>query len=152
MHTSLPQILRLLFASALAMLLTGCAHSGDPLVPPPETDYQRGPEVRRICAVRSISGFQRADDRSLLVTLSPKRRYLIETIGFCPDLDFAFTIGLETFSGCLSRGDRIVIPPVFDPHRRRHLPQPSCRVHRIYEWVQEATPTPAPETREPLKQ
>ncbi len=143
MYTPLRPFIRQLSASAVALLFTACAHNGDSQGPPHETNYQRGPEVRRICGVRSIRGFQRTEDRSLVVTVAPKRRYLVETIGFCQDLDFAFTIGLETFSGCLSWGDRIVIPPLFDPHHRRHQPLPSCRIHRIYEWVPQPTPEPS---------
>lgn len=144
MFTPLRQIIRQLFPGTAAVLLAACAYTGDTQAPQPEANFQRGPEVRRICAVRSISGFQRISNQSLLVTASPKRRYLVETTGFCPELDFAFTIGLETFSGCLTWGDRIVVPPLFDPHRRRHQPLPSCRVHRIYEWVPKPTPEPSP--------
>lgn len=123
--------LRLLLA-AIAML------AGNACVSPPATKQPahrgtRGAEVARVCTIRASSGFQQLAANSVLLTISPKRQYLIDTIGSCPDLDSAFSIGFDTWDRCLSPGDKIIIPPAFSSRPPR-TPTPSCRVRRIYDW------------------
>ncbi len=140
-----------LLALVSIAVISACASSGETRSPGADTAWHKGASVNRICAVSSIRGFQSHADQSLIVSVSSSRRYLIETIGICSDLDFSLRIGLETFTGCLSRGDRILVAPLFEPHRRRHMPLPSCRVNRIYEWLPEVGPQPESTEEQPAE-
>jgi hypothetical protein len=101
-------------------------------------DPRRGEEVKRICFASQIDGFGETTDRAVVVR-EGRDHYLIETFPGCFDLDWAQSIAIDSFSSCLTKGDRIF---AFDSafghnHRGRH--SQSCRVKTIYQWNRDAS-------------
>lgn len=134
--------LRTVLASVSSVvLLWSCASAGDPAedgVAAYADDPRLGAEVDRICFGRQINGFGETTDRTIIVRAGANEHYLIETIGFCRDLDWAQSIALDRFSSCLTRGDSIIpFDSAFGPDRR-DLPAQSCRINAIYDWDEDA--------------
>ena len=63
---------------------------------------------------------------------------MIETFPGCFDLDFAQGLAIDSFSSCLSKGDRIIaFDTPFGNVGHSGIKQ-SCRVKAIYEWDEDA--------------
>lgn len=74
-----------------------------------------------------IRGYSSAGADSLYVEVGAGQRYLVDTLGSCPDLDFSFRVGLHNRGGgpiCSAAGLEIVIP---DPAGTRTCPVSSIR-------------------------
>ncbi len=102
-----------------------------------EPDPRRGEEVRQICFGSSISGFQNATKTSVVLSRGSKD-YLVTTRQRCHDLEYADSLALRSFSGCLSRGDKLI---GFDSPFGRNNTAPSsiaCYVDKIYVWDEDA--------------
>lgn len=101
-------------------------------------DPRLGEEIDRICFGRQINGFGETTDRTIIVRYGVNEHYLIETFGFCRDLDWAQSISLDQFSSCLTRGDSIIpFGSAFGPDRTGPPPQ-ACLIKAIYEWDEDA--------------
>lgn len=96
-------------------------------------DVRRGDAVDRVCFTRQIDGFGETTDRAVIIR-EGRDHYLVETFGGCFDLDWAQSLAFDSFSSCLTKGDRIfAFESAFGPDRKTRHPQ-SCRVKAIYEW------------------
>lgn len=134
-----------LFITGTALLLGACATTDEDTPSTKEAfleelmeDPRVGEEVDRICFTGSIDGFSHATDRSVVVSVSPSRDYVITTFTRCRDLDYAQSIIFDDFGACLTRGDKIyAFDSAFGPSR---LDSPSlgCQVDKIYEWHKDA--------------
>ncbi len=125
----------------LASTLFGCATRDAP--PAPEADMadaRLGPEVDRLCFASGISGFREASDRSIILTRGTKD-YLVTTRTRCRDLDVAMSIAIDSYTACLSRGDKLVgYDSAFGPEPGP--PSFPCYVDRIYKWDEDAKAAP----------
>ncbi|MEM9054861.1 MAG: DUF6491 family protein [Pseudomonadota bacterium] len=100
-------------------------------------DPRRGEEVKRLCFASSIDSFGETTKRAVVVR-EGLDHYLIETFGGCYDLDWAQSLAVKSFSGCLTRGDEILaFDSAFGPDRN-DIRRPSCKVRAIYEWEEDA--------------
>lgn len=129
-------------AALLGLGLAGCASE------PTTSDYlgdaaftaedpRRGEEVDRICFANSIRSFGETSDRTVVVRKAVNDYYLIQTFGGCFDLDQAQSLALDTFSGCLTRGDDILaFDSPFGPDRTGPRTFP-CKIDKIYKWDNE---------------
>ena len=126
---------------SIALVLSACASPGEERedgVAAYADDPRLGEPVDRICFGRQIDGFGETTDRTIIVRAGVNEHYLIETVGFCSDLDWAQSISLDQFSSCLTRGDAIIpYDSAFGPDRSDPRPQ-TCRIRAIYEWDEDA--------------
>lgn len=100
-------------------------------------DARRGEQVDRLCFASQIDGFGETTDRAVVVS-EGLDQYLIETYPGCFDLDWAQSLAVDSFSSCLTRGDKIfAFDNVFGPDRNDGINQ-ACRVKAIYEWNKDA--------------
>ncbi|MEQ8435600.1 MAG: DUF6491 family protein [Oceanicaulis sp.] len=138
----------LLAASATIMLSAGPLHAAGG--EPPEgfdNDPRLGAQVDRICTGRSITGFDEATERSVVVSAGQDRHYLIETAGRCYALEDARSLAFDQFSLCLAAGDRLMPSsrtPSSAPDQRQasrpgQMALGPCQIEAIYEWA----PVPA---------
>lgn len=102
-------------------------------------DPRLGERVDRLCFARNIDGFGQTTDRTIIVNVGVDEHYLIETRGYCHDLDWAQSIRFDAFSSCVTRGDSLIpYDSIFGPDYT-DLPAPSeCRINAIYEWDPDA--------------
>jgi hypothetical protein len=130
-----------LIAIPCALIVFACASPGEEReagVAAYADDPRLGEAVDRVCFGRQINGFGETTDRTIIVRYAVNEHYLIETVGFCPDLDWAQSIALDQFSSCLTRGDSIIpYGSAFGP-RRSGPPPRSCLIKAIYEWDEDA--------------
>jgi len=102
------------------------------------TDSRVGEAVDNICFTRGIDGFSDNDDYSVVLRRGVKDEYLVVT-KFCPDLQFAQSIGLDNRRSCLRRQDDIHVFrtafPQSDIDRRGFT---SCYIDAIYKWDKDA--------------
>ena len=110
-------------------------------------DPRRGEEVRRLCFTSQIDGFGETTKRAVVVR-EGRDRYLIETFPGCFDLDWAQSLVIDSFSGCLSKGDRIFAFDDVFATRRSSGQRLSCRVKTIYEWDRDAKAEDPEETED----
>ncbi len=99
-------------------------------------DIRRGEQVDRVCFASNIDSFGETTRRAVVVR-EGRDRYLIETFGGCFDLDWAQSLAIDSFSTCLSKGDRIFASDSAFGFDRQDLRQ-SCRVKAIYAWDPDA--------------
>lgn len=102
-----------------------------------EGDPRRGEEVKKICFASRIDSFGETTDRAVVVR-EGRDYYLIETFPGCFDLDWAQALAVDSFSSCLSKGDRIFAFDNAFGHQDRAGFNQSCRVKTIYEWDRDA--------------
>lgn len=109
-------------------------------------DVRRGEQVDRVCFTRSIDSFGETTRRAVVIR-EGSDRYLVETFGGCFDLDWAQSLAVDSFSSCLSKGDRIIASDSAFGFDKQDL-QRSCRVKAIYEWDPDAEAADDEETDE----
>jgi hypothetical protein len=130
-----------LIAIPCALALCACASTDEAReegVAAYADDPRLGEQVDRICFGRQINGFGETTDSTIVVRYGVNEHYLVETFGYCRDLDWAQSIALDQFSTCLTRGDSIIpYGSAFGPDRSGPPPQ-SCRIKAIYEWDEDA--------------
>ena len=126
-------------ACAAGLLAAGCA------TPSSETasampDPRQGEEVRNICFQSQIRGWQRLDNRSVIVEVGVRDEYKLELVGTCQPDDAFINIGLISRGGgsCLNPGDRLITDARYGDG--------SCSISRIYKWNKDAGKTPATDT------
>lgn len=100
-------------------------------------DVRRGPEVDRVCFTNQIDGFGETTKRAVVIS-EGLDRYLVETYPGCFDLDWAQSLAVDSFSSCLTRGDKIYAFENFTGPDRNDRFNQSCRVKAIYEWNRDA--------------
>lgn len=132
---------------ALALSLGACASSE---AEPERTinlaeDKRVGEQLDRLCFTSGINGFSWTSSTSVILSRGTKD-FLVTTRSRCRDLRDAQSLAVDSFSGCLSRGDRLI---GFDSAFGRNasdIPPFPCFVDEIYEWDRDAK---APETDKP---
>ena len=100
-------------------------------------DPRRGEQVRNLCFASQIDSFGQTTKRAVVVR-EGRDHFLIETFPGCFDLDFAQGLAIDSFSSCLSKGDRILAFDTPFGNRGHSGIQQSCRVKAIYEWDEDA--------------
>ena len=103
-----------------------------------EDDPRRGAEVDKACFSRSISGFSNTTDRAVVISRGTKD-YLVTTRTRCTDLDDALSLAVDSFSSCLTRGDRLIGKDSVFGYNSTGAPSFPCHVDKIYEWDSKAT-------------
>lgn len=99
-----------------------------------QNDPRVGEEVDSICFTGSIDGFTETTKRSVVVSVSPSRDYLITTFTRCEDLDHAMSMAFNDFGACLRKGDKIIpFTSAFGPSSM-DTPSLGCIVDKMYEW------------------
>lgn len=102
-------------------------------------DPRLGERVNSICFGSQIDGFGETTERTIIVSVGPNRDYLVETFGYCPDLEFAQSVAFDQFSSCLHEGDSIIpFESAFGPNRVSGVPTQECIIRSIYEWDPDA--------------
>ncbi|MEL7113241.1 MAG: DUF6491 family protein [Pseudomonadota bacterium] len=100
-------------------------------------DPRRGEQVDKVCFARQIDSFGLTTKRAVVIREGGDR-YLVETFAGCFDLDWAQSLAIDSFTSCLSKGDRIfAFDTPFGPDRHDRFQQ-SCRVKAIYKWDRDA--------------
>lgn len=104
-------------------------------------DPRRGAVVDKVCFTRQIDSFGETTKRAVVIR-EGRDFYLVETFPGCFDLDWAQSLAFDSFSSCLSKGDRLVAFDNAFAQTDRSIGQPqTCRVKAIYEWDKEAEAT-----------
>lgn len=99
-------------------------------------DVRRGEEVDRVCFASSIDGFGETTRRAVVIREGGDR-YLVETFGGCFDLDWAQSLAIDSFSSCLTKGDRIFASDSAFGFDKSDIRQ-SCTIKAIYDWDPDA--------------
>ncbi len=100
-------------------------------------DVRRGAEVDRVCFTSNIDSFGETTKRAVVIR-EGRDRYLVETFGGCFDLDWAQSLAIDSFSNCLSKGDKIIASDSAFGFDKNDISRQSCRVKAIYEWDPDA--------------
>jgi len=56
-----------------------------------------------------LDGWTVVDDKLLVVRTNFNKEYLLKLAGYCPDLKFAFTIGVTSSTGTVDRFEKVVV-------------------------------------------
>ena len=105
-----------------------------------EGDPRKGEEVNRICFAARIDGFRQSTERAVVVE-EGTRDYLVTTRNRCTDLKRANSLAVNAFSGCLTRGDRLIgLDSAFGYSTTGMAPVP-CFVDRMFKWDEDADDT-----------
>mmetsp|Transcript_33092 Transcript_33092/g.42646 ORF Transcript_33092/g.42646 Transcript_33092/m.42646 type:complete len:166 (-) Transcript_33092:325-822(-) len=100
-------------------------------------DPRRGEQVKNLCFASQIDSFGQTTKRAVVVR-EGRDHFLIETFPGCFDLDYAQGLAIDSFSSCLSKGDRIIaFDSPFGNVGHRGAKQ-SCLIKAIYEWDEDA--------------
>lgn len=102
-----------------------------------EGDPRRGEEVSKLCFAARIDGFTNSTDRAVVLR-EGNREYLVTTRTRCPDLDDAMSLAVDSFSSCLSRGDKLIGAESVFGGNFGGPPSIACFVDKIYEWDRNA--------------
>lgn len=99
-----------------------------------ENDPRIGEEVKSVCSIRSIRGWQHVDnDRDALIVNMPRdKSYKLSLMGFC-DAEWAMTkiaVVSKTGSQCMHRGDKVLTDSDV-------MSSGACTIHKIQEWLPE---------------
>lgn len=129
-------------ASLIALMaLSACATSGSSRsedIAELLTDPRVGEAVDNICFTRGIDGFSDNGEYSVVLRRGVKDEYLVVT-RFCPDLQFAQSIGLDNRRSCLRRQDDIhVFRTVFPQSDIDRTGFTNCYIDSIYKWDKDA--------------
>lgn len=123
---------------AASAVLVACASGPNEQSPTEDfTDDPRlGESIDKICFGRSINGFGKTTDRTIIVRANVGEHYLLETFGYCRDLAWAQTIALDQYSSCLTTADSLIpYGSLFGPSA---IEPQTCRIKTIYKWNPEA--------------
>ncbi len=129
-------------ASLIALMaLSACATNGTSRsdeVAELLTDPRVGEAVDNICFTRGIDGFSDTNKHSVVLRRGVKDEYLVVT-KFCPDLQFAQSIGLDNRQSCLRRQDDIHVFRTAFPQSDIDRPGfTNCYIDSIYKWDKDA--------------
>lgn len=119
----------------VALAISGCGSTGEKKeVVSIENDPRIGQEVKSVCSIRSIRGWQHVDnDRDALIVKMPRdKSYKLSLMGFC-DAEWAMTkiaVVSKTGSQCMHRGDKVLTDSDV-------MASGACTIHKIQEWYPE---------------
>lgn len=100
----------------------------------PDTDPRRGEAVETVCFSGGLSGFYQVGDKAVVLRRVPGNAFLVRT-GHCPNLDAVEGLRIDDPSGCLSRGDRLLVFDTQFPRRGVVSDRPDrCQVLSIHQW------------------
>lgn len=140
---------RLLPLSLCALLLSGCQSAGSGNQPEGIAAYAGDPRLGertdRICFASGIDSFSMNRDRSLVLRRGMDE-FLVEVYGPCPELAYAQTIGIGSVTGCLSRGDRLIVSSSLQGAGGSGIGPDRCVIREIHAWNSRAD---EPEADEP---
>ena len=106
---------RLCGAASAAMILASCAPQAG------TAETARAPESGRDCFFLSqVSGYTYAGKNKIHVSVGPGRTYEFETMGHCPDLNYAETLAFDQNGpGTICRGIDVdlIVPTSIGPRR-----------------------------------
>jgi hypothetical protein len=133
---------RLSLAFAASVLAAGCATPTADTAPA-TPDPRQGEEVRNICFQSQIRGWQRLDNRSVIVEVGVRDEYRLELVGTCQPDDAFLNIGLVSRGGgsCLTPGDRLITDA-------RYV-DGFCSISKIYKWNKDAGKAPESGSKSP---
>ncbi|MNH53431.1 hypothetical protein D3C73_51200 [compost metagenome] len=96
----------LLLAAAVAVPLSACAPTAA------DNDGARGPRSTQCFYADQVDNF-RGDNQTLYIQTRKKEVFELQTLGFCADIDFAFSIGFVPDAGfnrlCTGDFSRILV-------------------------------------------
>lgn len=92
-----------------------------------------GEEVRNVCFASSIDNFSITTKNAVVVSASPREKYLLTTSS-CFGLDDAMSIEVENRTGCLSRGDYILAYDTVFGQSNTGMQPSRCVITRINKW------------------
>ncbi|MEM1381123.1 MAG: DUF6491 family protein [Pseudomonadota bacterium] len=143
--------MRTTFLPLAIAAVSACATNGAPAdARDPGSDPKVGAPQSRVCFNRGINGFAPYGDTGILLREGTNTWYLVTFSDACPNVRFAATIGLGargTATGCLGRGDRMVVSDGFRP---ASAGLSTCRVGQLYAYDMFSEPTDrAPTPPEP---
>ena len=65
-------------------------------------------DAHRCVVVRTISGWSRVDDRTLIMRTSPQKKYKVTFFSPCREANWAYSARVDNFGMCLRPGDILV--------------------------------------------
>lgn len=136
----------LMTSIAGALLLGGisaCATSADANKPRGiaafKDDPALGEQVDRICFNRNIRGFGDTTDRTVVLTRGVRDQYIVEVSGACRDLKFAQSVGIDSRSSCITRGDYLLVSgSAFSLDDGTGLGPNRCLIQKMHKWDSKA--------------
>ncbi|MEZ5998371.1 MAG: DUF6491 family protein [Hyphomonas sp.] len=110
-------------------------------------DPRLGEEVKQICFASAIDSFGETT-RDTIVVREGRDHYLVEVFPGCTNMDVAQSISVDAATGCLTKGDHIVVADSVmpSPHDRDPFAVQRCMVNKIYKWDPKAKDAPKEET------
>lgn len=105
-------ILRTVAVVAAAVLVASAAPAKE--APP------AGKAPRECFQLASVSGYTHAKNNRVYISTGPRETYLFQTLGPCPDLDWAESIALDPATAgpiCTGLDVDLIVPSTIGPHR-----------------------------------
>lgn len=138
----------LMTALAASLVLGACTTKAEPKARGAEKfadDARLGEEVDRICFASSIDSFGNTT-RDTFTVREGRDQYLVEVFPGCTPLEHAVSIGMVAATGCLTRGDRVVVSDTIMPDSSDSpFSVQRCTVNAIYNWDPDAEDNKAEE-------
>jgi hypothetical protein len=127
----------ILTVCALAAALAACA-TGDtePRVKGAAQfadDPRLGEATNSVCFASRLNGFSDTT-RDTAVLDFGRKHYLVEVFGACTKLRRAMAIGVDNNSGCMTRGDHLVVSDTVFVDSDSGLGPQRCAIKAIYDW------------------
>ncbi|KCZ87873.1 hypothetical protein HHI_15518 [Hyphomonas hirschiana VP5] len=136
------------FCVLSAALLAACASAPGEARPRGVAAYaddaRLGEKVSNVCFASSIDGFS-LNERDTVVLREGRKEYLVEVFGNCLDLESAMTIGIDSATSCLSKGDALIVSTSLTGSDIGLGPQ-RCMIQDIYAWNPDAEAAAEPDT------
>lgn len=107
-----------------------------------EGDPRLGEVVNNACFTSSIDGFSMNEKKSVVLR-DGKKEYMVEVFGSCPNLDDAMSIGIDSATSCLSKGDALIVSTSMMGNDVGLGPQ-RCQIKEIRKWDKNATKAEEP--------
>ena len=123
--------------------ISACATSADANKPRGiaafKGDPALGEEVDRICFNRSIRGFGDTTNRTVVLTRGVREQYIVEVSGACRDLKFAQSVGIDSRSSCITRGDYLLVSgSAFSLDDGTGMGPNRCLIQKMHKWDSKA--------------
>ncbi len=113
-------------------------------------DPRLGERVDRVCFSSTIDNFMDATDRTIVIERGVNDKYLIETVGRCPDLEWAQSIAISASGTCLTRFDELFASEsAFGVRGALGRPVKRCVIGSIHTWHPERAEPPTGEQTPP---
>lgn len=102
-------------------------------------DPRLGEQVSSICFKGNIDGFSDAAGNTIVLREGINQHYRVSLSGFCPNLEHAQSLAFERQSGCVRRGDYILVSEsVFSLDDGDGIGPDRCFINEIYKWDRNA--------------